>query len=515
MAITSISRLQHRRGLLADLPANLNEAELGWCLDTRQLFIGNGNTYTGNSQILTQWSPNDQIITHIYQGYTGVAANTTVSGSPTVRTLSSILNDYLDVKDYGADGNGVTDDTKAIQDAIQDEWARIANSPYSPLMSRNQIFFPAGNYLVSSTILLYPYITLVGEGIDRTQITLVSGSTGPVFRTADSLGQTGANIGDNSATLPTSIVVRDMTVNGSGDASNTNPVIILQRCTDVSIADTKLINSWVPGTGLGNGNNGITIQSLGTAVTTGNINISATTIEYASNAIEMIDPIIKVNIINNTVYGSYNGVYIGISAYGSPNYISVQSTTMQNIDHNGMYIDTAGTVSSIGNRYINVGSGATSAIIFSVNANGCQSVADTFNTGNRALCVVNNNPGKNLIFDPTQTELVSNTPTPFIAAVSSNQVNASTGISFSVAGITTFTAFIDYAVNLGTYRKAGRLSIISDGTTANLVDSSVDLFTGNSITFTVGVTSSILHLYYTTVGTGSGTLSYIQTYWSE
>ena len=101
MAITSISRLQHRRGLLADLPANLNEAELGWCLDTRQLFIGNGNTYTGNSQILTQWSPNDQIITHIYQGYTGVAANTTVSGSPTVRTLSSILNDYLDVKDYG------------------------------------------------------------------------------------------------------------------------------------------------------------------------------------------------------------------------------------------------------------------------------------------------------------------------------------------------------------------------------------------------------------------------------
>ena len=99
--------------------------------------------------------------------------------------------------------------------------------------------------------------------------------------------------------------------------------------------------------------------------------------------------------------------------------------------------------------------------------------------------------------------------------MSSNQVNASTGISFSVAGITTFTAFIDYAVNLGTYRKAGRLSIISDGTTANLVDSSVDLFTGNSITFTVGVTSSILHLYYTTVGTGSGTLSYIQTYWSE
>ena len=508
MAIISISRLQHRRGLLADLPANLNEAELGWCLDTRQLFIGNGNTYTGNSQILTQWSPNDQIITHIYSGDTGVSAYGTVK-----RPLGSILDDSLNVKDYGAVGNGVTDDTAAIQQAINDEWAMIANLPYSSLMSRNQILFPAGNYLVSSTILLYPYITLVGEGIDRTQITLISGSLGPVFTTADSLGQTGLNIGTNGAILPTSIVVRGMTINGSSDATKTNPVIMLQRCTDVSIADTKLINSWIPSTGAGSGNNGITIQSLGSALTTSNINIIATTIEYSSNAVEIIDPAMKVNVNNTMLYGNYNGIYLGTSSYGSPSYITVQGSTFQQIDNNGLYINTTGSVSSIGNKYINVGSGTTAGLVFSSTTSGCQSIADTFNSNISSLCALDLNPGKNLIFNPGQTELVSNTPTPLIKTIQGNQTNTSTGITYNVAGATTFTAFIDYAVNLGTYRKCGRLSIISDGTSVNLVDSGADLSTGNSITFSVAINSITLTVYYTSIGAGIGTLSYIQTYW--
>ena len=41
MAITQISRIQHRRGLQQDLP-QLAAAELGWSIDQRRLFIGNG-----------------------------------------------------------------------------------------------------------------------------------------------------------------------------------------------------------------------------------------------------------------------------------------------------------------------------------------------------------------------------------------------------------------------------------------------------------------------------------------
>ena len=60
MAVIQISRIQHRRGLEADLP-NLASAELGWSVDTRQLYIGNGTIEEGapslgKTKILTEYS---------------------------------------------------------------------------------------------------------------------------------------------------------------------------------------------------------------------------------------------------------------------------------------------------------------------------------------------------------------------------------------------------------------------------------------------------------------------------
>ncbi len=60
MAVIQISRIQHRRGLQSDLP-NLASAELGWSVDTRKLYIGNGTTEEGapslgRTEILTQYS---------------------------------------------------------------------------------------------------------------------------------------------------------------------------------------------------------------------------------------------------------------------------------------------------------------------------------------------------------------------------------------------------------------------------------------------------------------------------
>ena len=46
MAIVQISQIQLRRGLQQDLP-QLASAELGWSVDTRRLFIGNGTTAEG------------------------------------------------------------------------------------------------------------------------------------------------------------------------------------------------------------------------------------------------------------------------------------------------------------------------------------------------------------------------------------------------------------------------------------------------------------------------------------
>ena len=58
MAIVQISQIQIRRGLQQDLP-QLASAELGWAVDSQQLYIGNGTLAegapeVGNTRILTE-----------------------------------------------------------------------------------------------------------------------------------------------------------------------------------------------------------------------------------------------------------------------------------------------------------------------------------------------------------------------------------------------------------------------------------------------------------------------------
>lgn len=60
MAILQVSQIQQRRGLQQDLP-QLASGELGWSIDTRKLYIGNGTLAEGaptegQTEILTQFS---------------------------------------------------------------------------------------------------------------------------------------------------------------------------------------------------------------------------------------------------------------------------------------------------------------------------------------------------------------------------------------------------------------------------------------------------------------------------
>lgn len=60
MAIVQISQIKHRRGTNENLP-QLASAELGWSIDTRQLYIGNGTLAegapeVGRTEILTEYS---------------------------------------------------------------------------------------------------------------------------------------------------------------------------------------------------------------------------------------------------------------------------------------------------------------------------------------------------------------------------------------------------------------------------------------------------------------------------
>jgi Pectate lyase superfamily protein len=64
------------------------------------------------------------------------------TGEPTARTMPDRLAEIKNVRDFGAVGDGVTDDTTAIQNTVN--WTTGAN--------RGTIYFPAGTYNVTAPI---------------------------------------------------------------------------------------------------------------------------------------------------------------------------------------------------------------------------------------------------------------------------------------------------------------------------------------------------------------------------
>lgn len=67
----------------------------------------------------------------------------------------------LNIKSYGVKGDGVTDDTAAIQEALDNGGA---------------IYFPAGTYLVNSTLVIKDGTYIQGDGFDKTVIKAANGA---------------------------------------------------------------------------------------------------------------------------------------------------------------------------------------------------------------------------------------------------------------------------------------------------------------------------------------------------
>ncbi|KAK2750071.1 hypothetical protein FQN57_004563 [Myotisia sp. PD_48] len=91
---------------------------------------------------------------------------------------------WRNVRDYGAKGDGVTDDTEAINRAISDGGRCGANCGSSTIYPA-VIWFPGGTYLVSTSIIQYYNTQFIGDPLDLPTILAASSFVGLGVITSD------------------------------------------------------------------------------------------------------------------------------------------------------------------------------------------------------------------------------------------------------------------------------------------------------------------------------------------
>ena len=434
MAILQISRITQRKGLAQDLPEPLAGAELGWAIDTRQLFIGNGELtegapVVGNTEILTEFSDLLQYTT-LYT-YKGAAAGYNVqtgatSGSPVSQSLQSRLDSYAVVTDFGATGDGVTDDTDAINRALFQLYCRQTNTQI-----RRSLFFPAGTYLITNTILIPPFAQLYGEGPNSsiikfsvenwsnaipyatgvlvyyvpgntyyrsvaavpagTVITntsywdpVLSGLPEYVVRTADSLQQVDTDIMSNGAQFaPQSIEVSNMcfqTLNADSDSVQSHNILLVEDAEQVAFTNVTFQGPFNTATDINTVSDAriscvrfaSTVTYPCTQIYFDNCRFSGTT--YGFDA----DVVIQGATISNSYF---DAMYRGIILDTSPTGVRMVHNTFDNIYTQGIQIVGATFNVSAYNIFYDVGNNYTvtaTTPVISIDTDNNVSMGDMF-----------------------------------------------------------------------------------------------------------------------------------------
>jgi hypothetical protein len=267
MAVVQISKIQVRRGKKSqtNIP-QLAGGELGWAVDSQQLYIGNGSVgegapFVGNTEVLTERSNIfDLLGAYTYKGYLlDNAGNSVVqtgpsSTDPLTRSLQDKLDDFVNIRDFGAAGdfaNGVgTDDTAAIQRAIDQLYLNPANS--SSERSKRKIYFPAGVYKITQPLFIPSNATLIGEGSDKTVIFQDADATTVLTTVADT-SEPGQYVQLSSMTddnAPKNVRLEGFTFRRNPGSLTAVPAATLDCLRHSKFVDCKFVGVWQNGTGI-------------------------------------------------------------------------------------------------------------------------------------------------------------------------------------------------------------------------------------------------------------------------
>tara|TARA_S200000501_G_scaffold265877_1_gene249601 strand:- start:1092 stop:2711 length:1620 start_codon:yes stop_codon:yes gene_type:complete len=326
MPIVQISRIQHRRGKRTDLP-QLAAGELGWVIDEQRLFIGNGTVAdgspaVGNTEIMTSGSSAfTTSLSYVYKGYLGDSTPiiTGASGAVT-RTLQQRLDDFASVKQFDAKGDNSTDDTAAIQRALDELYS---DTDQDDTRARRTLYFPAGIYKITSALTIPPFAHLVGEGPDKTIISN-SGATNAVAVTEDDDGNVYGSIGTASATTPTQIHVTGLTFKNTVAYGG----ISIDNASSMFFNNCKFQGSYTSGGADNSNSKGITVRST-TALPCSKIIFNQCQFTKFARLVDFSFDVTNVRFTNCDFTEAFYGAIFGEAVDGSTNGLTIGPRDIQ------------------------------------------------------------------------------------------------------------------------------------------------------------------------------------------
>src|SRR6056300_1543826 len=357
MPIVSISRIQHRRGKRTALP-QLAAGELGWVIDEQRLFIGNGTVSdgapaVGNTEIVTAGSSAfSTALTHTYKGYLGDSTPITTGASGDVtRTLQQVLDDHVSVKAFDAKGDDSTNDTAAIQRALDELYS---DTDQDDTRARRILFFPAGIYRINSSLTIPPYAHLVGEGPDKTIIR--NSGNNPVAVTEDISGNTfdAGGIGTGSVTTPTQIQISNITFKNTVAYGG----VSIDNATKVYFNNCKFQGSYASGGADNSNSKAVTVRST-TALPCSQIIFNQCQFTKFARLVDLSYDVTNVRFNDCDFNTAYYGAMLGETMDGSTNGLTIGPRDVQftgnswsTIGQQAIYVKQSSSTTGTGTRNV-------------------------------------------------------------------------------------------------------------------------------------------------------------------
>ena len=321
-----------------------------------------------------------------------------MSTAPTSRSLQAKIDEWVSVLDYGAKGDGVTDDTSAINRAFEDLFCEQINTEI-----RRGLRFPAGRYRVSGAIKIPSYSVVMGEGINSSLIVLeASAAESYVATTADNLLQVDSELGNNGAQLPRNIYIRDIAF----ISQNAAAAFRVNTCKNIGFENVQFRGALTLPTAAGSNIAFDVVNSVVNQVSE-NIQLSHCEIAGGNHGMHLDANVKNITVTETDFHDCYTGVTVKPSASGNgTEVLRITHSYFDKIYASAINVtEGAGKVLSAFNVYYDVGTEYTATTVqyrtLDFDSANCASLFDFFKYTSPLVATVDfhDKPSTSLTFD--------------------------------------------------------------------------------------------------------------------